>query len=102
LTTPLPAEERLDHTEHLRRIPFRAAFDPAEHSPSRSIRKLVGRPVNLEKGVPDVALLDPNSLDRLEPELGDKRLTTLLPAAILGYGNDSDPVAEARLQAAVE
>src|ERR1700730_2941977 len=98
LDDPIAGEERLDHTEHLRRIPFRAAFNPAEHSPVAVDQKTRRQAPYLE-GVPDDALWIDIGFDELEPELGDKRLDNLAAAAILGYGNDGDPVAEARLQA---
>jgi hypothetical protein len=65
--------------------------------PSRSI-KLVGSPHYLE-GVPDVALWIDIGFDRLEPELGDKRLDDLLPPRSSDTAMTAIRSPEARLQA---
>src|SRR6266404_234518 len=98
LDDTIAGEERLDYAEHLRRIPFRAAFDPAEHPPFAVDQKTRRQAPYLED-VPDGALRIDISFDRFEPEVGDKGLDDLAAAAILGYGNNRNPVAEARLQA---
>ena len=65
--------------------------------PSRSIRKLVGRP-RTSKACPTSLFGSSIDLDRFEPELGDERLDGLAAAAVLGYREHGDPLAEPRLQ----
>jgi hypothetical protein len=90
-------QQRLDHRQHLWRIPFRPAFDAAEHPSLPINQKACRQTVDLE-GLADRIFGIEIGPHLFEPEFGDERLDRLAAAHILRYREDRDLVAESCLQ----
>ena len=92
----IAGEERFECIEQLGRVPFRSTFDPAKDTSFPTYYKAGRQTLDFESPF-RAALWIEIELDRFEPEFLDERLDDLVAAAILGYREDDDILAQARL-----